>query len=76
MNWCGPWGKNVKDSSLVLVLLHHHGQSLGIGLPAGRQLSGRAEEGDPVALVVRHALVTLMHNELTSTNLTKRILVK
>ena len=35
----------------VQLLLKHHSQSLGIGLPTGRQLSGRAEEGDPVALV-------------------------
>ena len=45
----------------VQLLLNPHGQSLGIGLPAGRQQSGRAEEGNPVALAVRHALLTLQH---------------
>ena len=37
----------------VQLLPRHHSQSLGIGLPAGRQLSGRAEESDPV--VARHS---------------------
>ena len=43
----------------VQVLLNYHRQSVGIGLPTGQQLRGRAEEGDPVALAVRQNLVTL-----------------
>ena len=43
----------------IQVLLKYHRQSVGIGLPTGQQLNGRAEQGDPVALAARHILITL-----------------
>lgn len=43
----------------VQLLLEHHGQRLGIGLPTGRQQSRRAEQSVPVVLAVRQVDVAL-----------------